>query len=58
VPIRSRSTLRPRHRRKQDWLEIFGPLLPIKTYTKIDEAIDYVGGRDRPLGLYLFTNER
>jgi coniferyl-aldehyde dehydrogenase len=37
--------------------EIFGPMLPIKTYKTIDEVIDYVGGRDRPLGLYLFTND-
>ena len=34
--------------------EIFGPVLPIKTYRGIDEAIDYINGRDRPLGLYYF----
>jgi coniferyl-aldehyde dehydrogenase len=34
--------------------EIFGPLLPVKTYDKVEEAIDYVNGRDRPLGLYYF----
>ena len=34
--------------------EIFGPLLPIKSYTDLREAIDYVNGRDRPLGLYAF----
>jgi coniferyl-aldehyde dehydrogenase len=38
--------------------EIFGPLLPIKTYTTIDEVIAYVNDRDRPLGLYLFTNDK
>jgi len=38
--------------------EIFGPLLPVKTYQSIDEAIAYVNGKDRPLGLYLFTNDR
>ncbi len=37
--------------------EIFGPLLPVKTYTGIDEAIDYVNGRDRPLGLYYFGED-
>jgi coniferyl-aldehyde dehydrogenase len=37
--------------------EIFGPLLPVKTYRQIDEVIDYVNDRDRPLGLYLFTND-
>lgn len=35
--------------------EIFGPLLPILTYENIDEAIDYVNDRPRPLGLYLFS---
>ena len=34
--------------------EIFGPVLPVKTYEVIDEAVDYVNGRDRPLGLYYF----
>jgi coniferyl-aldehyde dehydrogenase len=38
--------------------EIFGPLLPIKTYTSLDEAISYINHRDRPLGLYLFSNDR
>ena len=35
--------------------EIFGPILPIKTYHNVDEAIEYVNRRDRPLALYLFT---
>ncbi|WP_369025152.1 coniferyl aldehyde dehydrogenase [Qipengyuania sp. RANM35] len=34
--------------------EIFGPVLPVKTYKHIDEAIDYVNEHDRPLGLYYF----
>ncbi len=34
--------------------EIFGPVLPIKTYHRVDEAIDYVNRHDRPLGLYYF----
>ncbi|MBD58550.1 MAG: coniferyl aldehyde dehydrogenase [Citromicrobium sp.] len=34
--------------------EIFGPVLPVKTYKAVDEAIDYINGRDRPLGLYYF----
>jgi coniferyl-aldehyde dehydrogenase len=38
--------------------EIFGPLLPIKTYRELDEAIDYVNGRPRPLALYYFGAER
>ncbi len=38
--------------------EIFGPLLPVKTYGSIDEAIEYVTSRDRPLGFYMFTNDK
>lgn len=38
--------------------EIFGPLLPIKTYRALDEVIDYVNAKDRPLGFYLFTNDK
>lgn len=34
--------------------EIFGPILPVKTYREIDEAIDFVNENDRPLGLYYF----
>ena len=38
--------------------EIFGPLLPIKTYRDLDEVVAYVNAKDRPLGFYLFTNDR
>ena len=38
--------------------EIFGPILPIKSYQDLDEAIAYINGHERPLALYLFTNER
>jgi len=34
--------------------EIFGPILPIFGYGKIDDAIDYVNARPRPLALYYF----
>jgi coniferyl-aldehyde dehydrogenase len=37
--------------------EIFGPVLPVKTYGSVDEAIAYVNGRDRPLGLYWFGQD-
>jgi coniferyl-aldehyde dehydrogenase len=37
--------------------EIFGPLLPVKTYTRTDEAVDYVNAHARPLGLYYFGND-
>ena len=35
--------------------EIFGPVLPVKTYRDLNEAIEYVNDHDRPLALYLFT---
>jgi len=35
--------------------EIFGPILPVKPYSSIDEAIEYINARPRPLALYLFT---
>jgi coniferyl-aldehyde dehydrogenase len=38
--------------------EIFGPLLPIKSYKTLDEAIAYINHRDRPLALYPFSNHR
>jgi acyl-CoA reductase-like NAD-dependent aldehyde dehydrogenase len=38
--------------------EIFGPLLPLVTYDNIDEAIDYVNARARPLALYYFGHDR
>jgi coniferyl-aldehyde dehydrogenase len=37
--------------------EIFGPLLPVKTYNNVDEAIGYVNGHARPLGLYYFGSD-
>jgi coniferyl-aldehyde dehydrogenase len=38
--------------------EIFGPLFPVMTYQSLDAVIDYVTTRDRPLGFYVFTNDR
>ena len=34
--------------------EIFGPVLPVRTYRGIDEAIEYINAHDNPLGLYWF----
>jgi coniferyl-aldehyde dehydrogenase len=38
--------------------EIFGPLLPVLTYDSLDEAMDYVNARPRPLALYYFDHNR
>ena len=37
--------------------EIFGPILPVLSYEKIEEAIEFVQNRARPLALYLFTEK-
>jgi len=34
--------------------EIFGPILPVRTYQSIGDVISYVNGRPRPLALYAF----
>ncbi|WP_028840068.1 coniferyl aldehyde dehydrogenase [Thermomonas fusca] len=38
--------------------EIFGPLLPVKSYRTLEEAIDYINGHERPLALYPFSHDR
>ena len=37
--------------------EIFGPLLPVKTYASMDEVVGYVNDHPRPLGLYYFGGD-
>jgi coniferyl-aldehyde dehydrogenase len=37
--------------------EIFGPLLPVKPYDSLDDAIAFVNAGERPLGLYVFGND-
>ena len=37
--------------------EIFGPLLPVKPYDSLDEAIALVNAGERPLGLYVFGQD-
>ncbi len=38
--------------------EIFGPILPILTYDALEEAIDRVNARPKPLALYFFSRDR
>ncbi len=35
--------------------EIFAPVLPVMTYDKLDQVIDYIASRDKPLALYVFS---
>lgn len=37
--------------------EIFGPVLPVKTYRTVQDAVAYINAKDRPLGLYYFGND-
>lgn len=37
--------------------EIFGPVMPVKSYDDVDETISYVNQRPRPLGLYYFGSD-
>ncbi len=38
--------------------EIFGPILPIVSYTTLDDALAYIAQRPRPLALYYFGYAR
>ncbi|OBT09505.1 coniferyl-aldehyde dehydrogenase [Vibrio sp. UCD-FRSSP16_10] len=37
--------------------EIFGPILPIVTYQKIEDALEYINQRERPLALYVMSDD-
>jgi len=37
--------------------EIFGPILPVLAYDRIEEAIAYINRHDRPLALYWFGSD-
>ena len=38
--------------------EIFGPILPIKTYKTREEVIDYINDHHRPLAFYVYSNDK
>lgn len=38
--------------------EIFGPILPILTYSNIDEVLKEINGRPKPLALYVFSESQ
>jgi len=37
--------------------EIFGPILPVITFNSLEKVVDDLQGRDRPLALYIFTED-
>ncbi|MGR3856651.1 NAD(P)-dependent benzaldehyde dehydrogenase MdlD [Chryseobacterium indologenes] len=38
--------------------EIFGPILPVMTYNNIEEALEEINSRPKPLALYVFTEDQ
>jgi acyl-CoA reductase-like NAD-dependent aldehyde dehydrogenase len=38
--------------------EIFGPVLPVVPYERVEDAIAYINARPRPLALYVFDRDR
>jgi acyl-CoA reductase-like NAD-dependent aldehyde dehydrogenase len=38
--------------------EIFGPVLPIIEYDKLEDAIQFVNSRNKPLALYIFSDDK
>ena len=38
--------------------EIFGPVLPILSYKNLDEVIEIIGQKNKPLAMYIFSNSR
>jgi coniferyl-aldehyde dehydrogenase len=38
--------------------ELFGPLLPIRTYSKFEETISYINSKPRPLAAYYFGEDK
>ena len=44
------------HKSKIHDEEIFGPILPVYEYNNIDEAINFINQKEKPLAIYLFSN--
>jgi len=38
--------------------EIFGPILPVISYNELEEALDFIRARPKPLALYVFGKDR
>jgi coniferyl-aldehyde dehydrogenase len=38
--------------------EVFGPLLPIKTYRTKEEVVEYIGDHHSPLAFYIYSNDK
>ncbi len=60
VPSRMPLTLviNPQKDSLLDRNEVFGPILPIYTYTEFDQVISSIQAGDRPLGIYIFSEQQ
>eukprot|EP00092_Neocalanus_flemingeri_P103718 GFUD01132752.1.p1 GENE.GFUD01132752.1~~GFUD01132752.1.p1 ORF type:complete len:175 (+),score=57.94 GFUD01132752.1:1-525(+) len=38
--------------------EIFGPILPIVSVKSVDEAVEFINKREKPLTLYVFSSDK
>lgn len=38
--------------------EIFAPIVPVMTYDKVEDAVAYIAGRDKPLALYIYSSDQ
>lgn len=38
--------------------EIFGPIMPVLTFDRFDSVVDDLKNKDKPLALYLFSNDK
>ena len=38
--------------------ELFGPILPIVNVNSVNEAIEFINAREKPLTLYLFSEDK
>lgn len=38
--------------------EVFGPILPVRAFDELDEAVEFVNERPKPLALYVFSRDK
>ena len=38
--------------------EIFGPILPLRTFDNVDEVIDFINSKEKPLALYIYSRNK
>jgi aldehyde dehydrogenase (NAD+) len=46
----------PDHKVMQE--EIFGPIVPLMEYDNLDQAIEFINKREKPLALYIFSKDK